>query len=74
MGSKGPCLLDINSHLAAPLSPLPLRRCMTVFPRLRVTDFVQVTPVLPHGTFSAVTLNKPLVSLANTYWQSPRKE
>lgn len=53
---------------------LPLSRCMMVFPRLRVTDLVQVTPVLPHGTFSAVTLNKPLVSLARTYWQSPRKE
>lgn len=47
---------------------------MTVFPRLSVTDLVQVTPVLPQGTFSAVTLNNPLVSLARTYWQSPRKE
>lgn len=47
---------------------------MTVFPKLKVTDLVQVTPVLPQGTFSAVTLNKPDVSLASTYWQSPRNE
>lgn len=66
----------IPSASASPITPslLPLSRCMMVFPRLRVTDFVQVTPVLPQGTFSAVTLNKPLASLASTYWQSPRKE
>ena len=58
---------------ATPISS-PRSRWMAVLPTVKVTDLVQVTPVLPQGTFSAVTLKRPPVSWASTYSQSPRKE
>uniref|UniRef100_A0A3B3SAG0 Uncharacterized protein n=1 Tax=Paramormyrops kingsleyae TaxID=1676925 RepID=A0A3B3SAG0_9TELE len=56
---------------AAPHSPRS--RCTAMPPTVKVTDLVQVTPVLPHGMFSAVMLKWPPTSRASTYSQSPRK-
>lgn len=48
--------------------------CTTVLPSATTTDLVQVTPLEPQGTFSAVTAKSPPASRTSTYSQSPRKE
>lgn len=52
---------------------LPRSMWTTRFPMSTTTDLVQVVPLEPQGTFSAVTVKAPLVSWARTYSQSPRK-